>query len=75
MHLENYTPRKVTLSSGAAREFRLERADEHFAVWTWLEGNRALPIALPQRFRRWSPDEWQDELSCELRNAAAVASP
>ena len=70
MYAEKYTPPLVTLNSGLVSEFPLGRVDEHFAVWTWLDGERAMSIVLSQRFRLWDPDEWQDELSCELRTAA-----
>jgi hypothetical protein len=73
VHDQRYTPRKVTLSSGVVREFQLCRTDRDLEVWTWLDGHRAVPVMLPHRFRRWGPDEWQDELSCALRNAADSA--
>lgn len=75
MRDNGYSPRRVTLLSGVVREFRLDHADANVAVWTWLDGNEAIPVVLPQRFRRWGPDEWQDEQSCDLRDAVDASAP
>jgi hypothetical protein len=73
MRDNRYSPRRVTLRTGEVRTFRLDHTDEYFAVWTWNENNEAKPVALPQRFRMWGPDEWTDEQSCDLRAACDSA--